>query len=244
MKAKCKSITDITRLVQHTKQVLLGKEDDSYGIAAKFWSAVAYSLFDSIFAAFLVKSAHGVDDLGQSWKDLDPRTKAYNRRDARKNLTLYDNFAVRTPGLRVRPTLTPQQNRAWAGRWYGLWVALDGDKEHAAGSTWDYFKAKGVPTLLGLTHNLKLPILNQTGTLQKSLFPTPLSGGLYVPIDKFQIFRPSSGKLTIGTSRPDITSIHEVRPLWPKSIGPWLVKAVSKGRDAIFKEIPNVLGKI
>lgn len=234
---------DIQKLISHTKRAIAGTEPDKYGIATRFWSAVAHSLFQSIFNAFLVKSNHGVDDLGVSWKDLDPKTKAYGRKDARHYLTLYDNRAVKTPSLRVRPTLPPAVNRAWGGRWLGLYLRFD-NQQLAGGSTWDYFKAKGYPTLMGLTQNLQLPLLNQSGALQQSLFPMPLSGGIYVPFDKNQIFRMERGKLTIGTKRPHIIALDKDRPLWPKSIGPWLSKAVSAGRDAIYEQLPNALAQL
>jgi hypothetical protein len=238
---------DAQKAIEHTKKVIAGLEPDTYGLGLRFWSAVSHSLFTSIFDAFLVKSNHGTDDLGLSWKDLSPEYKAYGRPDARRGLPLYDNRAVRTPSLRVRPTLNPSANRAWGGRWFALYLYLQGEeggKEIAGGNTWDLFKAKGYPTLIGLMGNLKLPLLNRTGILQRSLFPAPLTGGLYIPLDKNQIFKPENGKLTIGTKRPHIGDIDKERPIWPKSIKPWLDKATAAGRDAIVEYLPTLLEQI
>lgn len=239
----------INKTVSHLKGVVTGKEADTFGVGLRFWSAVAHSLFTDIFAAFLVKSQHGTDELGLSWKDLSPEYKAYGRMDARSGFATYDNRAVNTPELRVRPTLPPAANRAWGGRWLGIMMGInafedDNSKRVAGGATWNYFKAKGFPTLKGLTRNLQLPILHKTGTLQSSLFPAPLSGGIYFPLDSNQIFRPGSGTLTIGTKRPHITAIDRDRPLWPKNIRPWLDRALVKGRDVLAEEFPKVLAQM
>lgn len=239
----------VQKLVTHAAKAIAGKESDRYDIAIRFWSAMTYSLFESIFAAFLEKSKHGTDELGDSWKDLTPETKAYNRPDARTGLTLYDNWAVLTPELRVRPTLPPSINRQWGGRWFGIYLHLFGTvgnqgRKVAGGSTWEHFKAMGYPTLIGLTRDMKLPLLNKTGTLQRSLFPSPLSGGIYVPLDTNQIFRPGNGKLQIGTKRPGVTAIDKTRPIWPKNVSKWISKANGAGRDAVYDFLPSVLAKL
>ena len=235
----------IKELVTHTSRAICGTEPDRYRVAERFWSAVAYSLFESIFTAFLTKSRHEVDELGLSWKDLDPKTKAYSRPDARTGLALYDNRAVRHPGLRVRPTLPPGINKQWGGRWLALYMNVFSENGAAAGgSTWDYFKAKGYPTLIGLTRDMKLPILNKTGTLQRSLFPAPLAGGIYVPIDQNQIFRLSGNRLTIGTKRPGVTAIDKERPLWPKDTSRWRARALEAGRDALYEFFPQLLTQL
>lgn len=246
------SFQKITNLVYHTQRAIVGLEPDTHGLGERYWSAVAHSLFSSIFAAFLAKSRHEEDDLGQSWKDHDPKTKAYNRPDARKNLKLYDNRAVRTPSLPVRPTLPPAVNKQWGGRWFGLWLQLtsrhgQGDStagKIAGGSTWEHFKALGYPTLIGLTRNLNLPLLNKTGTLQRSIFPAPLSGGVYIPIDSNQIYRREDGKLTIGTRLSYAVAVDKARPLWPKDIGPWLDQANAAGRDALHQQLEIVLKQL
>lgn len=239
----------VKELVTHTTRAICGLEPDRYRIAERFWSSVAYSLFESIFTAFLTKSRHETDELGQSWKDLDPKTKAYNRPDARSALALYDNRAVRHPHLKVRPTLPPNINKQWGGRWLGIYMNLFGatgeeGKAAAGGSTWDYFKAKGYPTLIGLTHDMRLPILNKTGALQRSLFPAPLSGGFYMPIDPNQIFRIQGSKLSIGTKRPGVSHVDKTRPLWPRDTSKWRAKALEAGRETLYEQIPILLTQL
>jgi hypothetical protein len=242
----------LREIIRHAGRAISGKDPDTHGIAQRYWSAVTYSLFESIFTAFLAKSRHEQDELGQTWTDLAPETKAYGRPDARQHLTLYDNRAVRNPALRVRPTLPPGINRQWGGRWLGLYLQLtskhgEGDsvsKNIAGGNTWEYFKALGYPTLIGLTTNMTLPLMNRTGTLQKSLFPWPLSGGLYVPIDQNQVVRMTPGKLTIGTKLKYAGAADELRPLWPRDISVWLDRANGAGRDAVYEHLPLVIQRI
>ena len=239
---------EIKHLVAYTKRCIAGTVPDHYRVGERFWSAVAYSLFESIFASFLAKSSHKVDELGQSWKDLQPTTKAYNRPDARKGLTLFDNRAVNTPSLRVRPTLPPSVNKAWGGRWLGILLSLEGSSDSAAniagGSTWEYFKALGYPTLIGLTENLKLPILNKTGALQRGLFPAPLKGGMYFPLDPNQVCEIGKGSLTVGVKHTGIEAITKERPLWPKNTGLWMSRALGAGRDAMWEYFPKLLVRL
>ena len=242
------SAREIQHLVRYTAKCIKGSVPDHYKVGQRFWSAVAHSLFESIFTAFMAKSRHERDDLGIRWKDLDPKTKAYSRPDARSGLTLYDNRAVNTPSLRVRPTLPPSVNKAWGGRWLGILMQYnfesDAGKSIAAGSTWEYFKAKGYPTLYGLTYGMKLPILNKTGALQRSLFPAPLRGGIYIPLDPNQICDITPGKLAIGTRRPGVEYIAEKRPLWTKRPRKWISKALDAGREAVWDYFPQLLIKL
>lgn len=236
---------EISHLVRYTAKCIKGTVPDHHRIGERFWSAVAHSLFESIFTAFLAKSRHERDDLGLTWKDLDPKTKAYSRPDARSGLTLYDNRAVHNPSLRVRPTLPPSVNKAWGGRWLGILMSYgietEQGKQQAAGSTWEYFKAKGYPTLYGLTYNMKLPILHKSGSLQRSLFPAPLKGGIYIPLDPNQVCDISRGKLSIGTRRPGVEHVVEKRPLWKKRPRPWIAKALDAGREAVWEHFPQLL---
>ena len=234
----------MSKLANYVRDVLAGKREDEFGIAIRYWSAVAQSLFDSIFLAFVIKSNHGSDNLGNSWKDLSRNTKAYGRKDAREGLTLYDNRAVKTPSLKVRPTLPPNINKQWGGRWFGLFVYMRGDKQGAGASTWEHFKAKGYPTLRGFTRNMKLPILNRTGVLQRSLMPFPLQGGISVPNDPNQIFRYEAGRLEIGSRFPYIETLSKDRPVWPFKMRPWIDKAHEAGRDAMFEYLPTIVEKV
>lgn len=237
---------EINHLVRYTAKCIRGTVPDHYRVGERFWSAVAHSLFESIFSAFIIKSNHGKDELGISWKDLKPETKAYSRSDARSSLTLYDNRAVNTPSLRVRPTLPPAINKAWGGRWLGILMKYnmetEAGKQIAAGSTWEYFKAKGYPTLIGLTKNMKLPILRKTGALQRSLFPAPTKGGIYIPLDPNQICDIGRGTLTVGTRIPYAEAVAEKRPLWKKRASKlWIDRALDAGRDAVWDYFPKLM---
>lgn len=239
---------EIAHLVRYTAKCIKGTVPDHHKVGQRFWSAVARSLFESITTAFIAKSRHERDDLGVMWKDLDPKTKAYGRPDARLGLTLYDNRAVHNPSLLVRPTLPPSVNKAWGGKWLGILmhfgIESEQQKSMAAGATWELFKAKGYPTLIGLTSDMRLPIMRRTGSLQRSLFPAPMKGGIYIPIDPNQICEIGRGKLTLGTKSPGARYSNETRPFWKKRPKKWIDKALDAGREAVWDYFPKLLIKL
>lgn len=233
----------VRRAIQLAYQAISGEAPDRYGIAERFWSAVAHSLFSSIFIAFLAKSRHERDELGFQWIDHKPRTKAYSRPDARRSLSL--------TGPKRRPTLSDSQDRAWRGRFRAIYARLavrmtERDaRAIAAASAWNWVKDHmGAETLLSLTRGMLLPILNRTGTLQRSLFPAPLVRGSYRPIDPNQVYRPAPGSLEIGTRVPYTLAVDRARPVWPKRISLWLARAVQAGRDAVLEYLPEVLQRM
>lgn len=123
-------------------------------------------------------------------------------------------------------------------------MATDSEREAKAGAgaaTWEHFKALGYPTLYGLTKDKKLPLLNKTGVLQKSLFPWPLSGGIYIPYDSNQIFRKTNRGIELGTKFPYVNDLDKDRPIWGKNISPWINKAVNAGVDAVYQHLPQVI---
>ena len=242
----------VKELVAHMVRALGGQDADRWGFRERYWGAYAHSIFSSVFKAFLVKSQHGTDELGNNWEDLKLKTKAYGRMDARSGFQLFDNRAVRHPDLRVRPTLPPNINRQWAGFWLGnfRWYSLNksGKNEYSkrlAGKfAWGYFKSKGYPTLLELTASLDLPILNSTGTLQRSLFPAPLSRGVYFPIDPNQVYKPRGTTLTIGTKVPYAEYVTMKRNIWPDNTSVWHKRASVAARDALYQYFPEVLQRV
>ena len=242
----------VRELALHMARATSGVDPDTYGFGNRYWSAFAHSMFSDIYRAFLIKSEGGTDELGDSWEDLKPETKAYNRPDARVGLQLHDNRAVRHPELKVRPTLDPTANKRWAGFWLSnfKWWSLNktGKNEYSkrlsAKFAWGYFKAHGYPTLLGLTSDLTIPILDKTGVLKRSLFPAPLSAGVYFPIDPNQIYRYSGGRLTIGTKVPYAEYVDMRRKLWPEDTSAWEARAATQARNAIFEYFPEVLKRI
>jgi len=237
------SAKKLTALVKHVQAVILGKEIDKYGFAKRFWGAVAHSMFTSIYDAFLIKSSGGTDELGFKWIDLHPKTKAYSRPDARRGLHL--------PGPKSRPTLTPAQDRAWRGLFVRLWHRLelhmdsDSARDIAAASAWirvkDFY---GATTLIEMLRDAKLPILNKTGALQASLFPAPLANGTYSPINPDQVYRATSGSLTIGSKLPYAAYVDEKRPLWPDKAIVWVDRATAAGRDALHTHLPTVIKQL
>ena len=230
-------------LCEHVYNCIAGREADTYGIAKRFWSAFAYSMFKSIWEAFLDKRDHKRDELGNRWKDLAPSTKAYSRMDARKDLTLQ--------GPKTRPTLTPEQDRVWRGRFYGIYKRLavhmqeKEAKSIASSAAWDYVKKQmGADTLINMLKNKAIPILHRTGALQRSLFPAPLSSGEYTPLDAQQVYQQGRGILTLGTKVPYAADVDKERPLWPEKIPLWMERAIGAGRDAVYEYLPTIIHQI
>jgi hypothetical protein len=231
-------------IVRHMYLAIDGRAGDRYGFSAIFWGAIAHSLYQSIYSAFLVKSSHGTDSLGNYWKDIKPETKAYSRPKARIGLTL--------PGPKYRPTLPPGLDKVWrrvyARNFSRLALVMDEDDARgiAAAKAWNTVKDMGAWTLIGTLGVKQMPLLNRTGRLEESLVPNPLSSGgfgagQYEPANADQIFRIASGSLEIGTKVEYAEAVSVKRPIWPRRIGPWMEQAVEAGRDAIFTHLRIVI---
>lgn len=204
-----------------------GRGPDLHGFARVMRGAIAYSLFSSIHQAFLEKSAHGRDELGFQWIDLKAQTKAYQRMDARKGLSL--------PGPKYRPTLSASQDRVWRGifarvmrrlskrgftsrrersrmsaRTYKQTVKERCNNAAAisAGAAWEFVKEQmGAVTLIGELAAAKIPLLQDTHRLIESLEPAPLnSDGSYSPINTDQVYTTGRGSgLTASVPSPNLT---------------------------------------
>lgn len=229
----------VNDLIDSLGEVLSGDKPDLHGVKEAFWSAFAHSLATSVHKAFLIKSAHGTDELGQKWPDLDPKTKAYSRPEARKGLPL--------PGPKSRPTLTTEQDKEWR-RIYATrlaWLRTQGTeaeaKTHAAAIAWNYVKKElGATTILAFAKDQILLLLQRSGSLEKSLRPGSFSGEKYNPPDG-QIFKIEKSGLTWGSSIEYASRVDKKRPLWPKNIDPWITRAINSGIEAVVIRIKNAL---
>ena len=233
---------------------LVDETNKQPGLVAQFWSHVAYYLFSEIHNAALQKSSGGTDSLGNTWKDIDPKTKAYGRLDLRKGLSL--------PGPKNRPTLSPELDRIWRGIYASKKkqaespqflirefnrlqsqesarlnaISPGNSSEIAAKTAWAILKRKyNAQTLLDLLGNKNASILRQTGRLIESLQPTgdtsPYRAG------KDQIYEAETTSATLGSSVPYASAHDEKRPLWPDDIDEWVQKAVNYAFEKIEKEI-------
>lgn len=230
----------LQRLNRYVRQIF-GVEPDEHNLNSAFFGAFAHTIATKVHEGFVAKSRHEVDELGVKWKDLDPKTKAYSRPDARVDLYL--------PGPKSRPTLKENQDRAWrwqfatALEWYRTQMSEDEAKREAAKLAWAYVKRHlGAQTLLELTASKMLPLLQKTGRLASSLAPGDFDGKDYDPPPE-QVYRRSNSGLTWGSGVEYASRVSEKRPLWADSIDPWIDDALEAGINATVDLIREELAK-
>lgn len=223
-----------------------------------FWSAVIKSMFTSIYLAYNRKVTGASDELGNSWVDLSPYTKAY-KKDRRGRLTRGQRVKLNkttTPGL-----LTPAQYKRWkkdfAESFNQSMTRIKKpspqqmrDSEIAAAKfAWYNAKRKGAETLLDVLGKQQYPIMHETGKLHESFRPGKIranfGGRLAYKPRKDQVARVEDGVATIGTSVPYATLAEgpvgdHHRPLWPENIDTWYEIAIDAGRSAIIKQINEI----
>jgi hypothetical protein len=240
-----KAPAEVANLIESLGDVLAGNKPDPHHIADAFWSAFAHSLAMSVHAAFIAKSQHGKDELGQSWPDLDPKTKAYSRPDARKGLPLYKGKPTEY-GNTHRPTLSPSQDKQWRAIFVSRLAFLrtqmseDAAMRQAAILAWSVLKSRGATTILDYAKNRTVLLLQRSGRLEKSLRPGSISGDLYSPPDG-QVFRRDKNSLTWGTAVEYANRVSVKRPLWPKNIDVWIRRGIDAGVLAIIKKLKESL---
>jgi len=237
---------DVAAIIESLGEILAGRKPDKDGIGAVFWSTFAFSLATSVYKAFTVKSHHGTDELGQSWPDLKPETKAYSRPDARQGLATYKGKP--TPyGNTHRPTLTPKQDKEWRRIFVHYLAHMRTQlseseaRETAAASAWKYVKDKlGAKTILDYTSRQTVLLLQRSGRLEKSLRPGEISGERYSPPPE-QVYHKDQTSLTWGTKVEYATDVDKKRPLWPQNIDPWIKRALDAGIESVIKKLTEVL---
>ena len=71
----------IKGFIKDLPNVLVGIKRDHHGLRREFWSVFAKELYLRISRAYLEKSTGKIDDVGESWEPLSPRTieKRLNR---------------------------------------------------------------------------------------------------------------------------------------------------------------------
>lgn len=156
-----------------------------------------------IRAAFLVKSAGGTDEAGDSWPPVTPATAAYGR--GRES----------SEGRRPSAALTPAQNTRWWQVYRQQLARFRGDRGRAAAFAWTILKREGAVTLIARYGGRGADILKNTGELLASLTPNSQS--------PHAVFRTYPGEVVLGTSRAGAAAHHEGVPgrlprrrLWPE----------------------------
>lgn len=235
-----KSKAKVSKMIRDLPLMLSGKKNDIYGVRNAFWSGFAHSLYVSIFRAYLHKSRLSKDELGNSWPDITPETKAYRR-------------AKKTPGR--LGLLSSSQRKEW-WKIYKKYKAIFLSKKNsqkqakvlAAKKAWVEIKKQGGQTKIARYGNEKFPVLIDKGKLLASLTPGSFNGTQYRPRTRNQVFNITRYGLEMGTRVRYAQDHHQPkrqgfpqRRLWPVNMKPWLQNAMKAGVLAATRRMATKL---
>lgn len=244
--------TQVEQLRRDLPAMIKGRKPDKYRLRHIFWGAYAKSLFESVSLAYAVKSAGGTDDLGNEWPDISPERKAYRR--SKKATDVKEKYKRRLRDKSTLGLLTKTEQQRWSlifGRTYHRLLKKGVDnleaKERAAMKAWYMLKAAGAKTKLAVFGNMDMPIMVDTGRLQKSLLPgkfNPSHG--YSPKNGDQLYKVWKTVVRMGTNVP-YASYHDEgvasvpRPVWPDDMEPWIEKATEDGWNAVYARLLTIM---
>jgi hypothetical protein len=212
---------DVRNVAYKLRAILAGRADDPHRVGYGFLLALGFGALSDIKDAYVTKADGGTDEMGISWPDLTPETKAYGRRfgpgeqsrlKGAAGLGRQNRFA---PGQNTG-LLTAEQLKKWkrlfAQALNRLRVSLPEKeaKERAAQIAWAQLKREGAQTKLQVYGSRKVQVLRDTGVLLNSLSPGVLSG--QPPFMTYtkpsgdggdqQEFEVSPGRVSVGTNVP------------------------------------------
>lgn len=212
---------DIRNLAIRLRDILSGRAPDRSGIASGFLLCLGFGALSDIKDAYVTKADGGTDEMGISWPDLSPKTKAYGRRFGPGEQSSLKQAAGVGRGARFAPgnnvgLLTAEQLKMWkkifARTLARLRLSLPEDeaKARAAQIAWATLKRDyGARTKLDVYGNRKVQILRDTGVLLNSLSPGILTGGPApsyskptAPGGSEQVFEQHPGSIIVGTNVP------------------------------------------
>lgn len=222
---------DLVDRLRGLPSMLAGRTPDPDGTVRGLLLALGLQALSLIKGAFIVKSRGGTDEAGITWKKLDPKYVAYQRRHPGR------------PRGGPRPTLNAAQDRQWRAIYATMSRRLiaEGMEAKSAGAqaaaaAWAHAKANGATTLLERYGNAPVEILRDTGLLLNTL--SPGSG------HPDQILRPGPGKVTVGSNLKKAGRLHKDRPLWPEELPPaWETRLADTLGDGIKLVIGGLLGR-
>jgi hypothetical protein len=234
----------VRRMIALIPSIIRGTEKDKHGLHNRFWGAVALSMFESMSKAFDKKSQQGADDLGLTWHDITPHTKAYSRKLTTGDAPgLRSNFSNKnTIGL-----LSPKQYKQWKGIFAAVFMRQKdklGETEakiYAGKVAWTKMKERGASTKIDVLGNRNLLVMRNTEKLYRSFLPGKLSSKSYRKYNKDQVYIVKKGQITVGTSVEYASDVFDLRPLWAGDITPWIKKAAKAGKDRIVAHLKEVL---
>ncbi len=212
---------DVIRLAYRLRDILVGRQQDSHQVREGFLLSLGFAALSDIKDAYVTKADGGTDEMGVSWPDLSPKTKAYSRRfGPREQATL-----KKAAGLGRGHAFAPGGNRglltkAQLERWkqifarnfnrLSLSLPVKEAKARAAQIAWAVIKREGAQTKLEVYGSRKVQILRDTGVMLNSLSPGVLSGtppamAYSKPSgeggDK-QVFDAQGARIIVGTNDP------------------------------------------
>ena len=239
------SSKEVKKIIASIPSIIAGNEKDPLGLHNRFWGAVALSMYESLNKAFERKAQGQQDDLGNTWDDILPHTKAYSRKPQTGDLSRSQRRGysdTSTIGL-----LTPNQYKKWKkifGHIYHKEKERLGENEAkklAGQIAWTRLKQEGADTKIRALGNRKLLILRDTDKLYRSFLPGKLTARSYRKYNRDQIYVVEKGKITIGTKVEYASEVFEDRPLWHGDIGPWIKKASRAGISRITLYLKETL---
>lgn len=248
VKTKLK-LSELTRLLKDFPNIIAGKKNDIRGIRKAYWSGFANSMFHDIQVAFDLKADLQTDELGDSWQDLSPITKAYSRRAREGDLTAAEKNNLRN--YRTKGLLSSEQTKIWRGFFnrQRLKLLREGSPPNVAANVaavqaWAFIKTQGGVTKMQKLGFRKLQVLKDYKRLYKSLSQGTFNGTDYKPPNNTQIFRITRNGLVIGTKDKKAAYHHKGIPgrlpqrrLWPENISEWTARASIAGNKAAIEKL-------
>jgi len=236
----------VKEVIRKVPAIIRGEErKDPLGLHNKFWAAVAHSMFTSLSEAFEVKAQGGQDELGNSWHDIQPETKAYHRSVHTGDLSRSQSRAMKNPN--TLGMLTPAQYRKWRRIFGSIYhqeknkVGEEEARKLAGQVAWARLKREGADTKIRVLGNRDLLIMRDTDRLFRSFLPGKVTKNSYRKYNRDQIYEVRKGEVTLGTSVDYASEVFDDRPLWAGDLSPWIKRASAAGVKHITDYIERVM---
>lgn len=245
--------SELKRVLRDFPLIIAGKKQDIRGIRRAYWSGFANSMFHDIQVAFDLKANLQADELGDTWPDLSPTTKAYSRPARQGDLTEQEKRNLRN--YRTKGLLDAQQTRIWKGFFNRQRMKLLREgaappvaTNIAAVQAWAFIKSQGGSTKMDRLGFRKLQVLKDFKKLYKSLSQGTFNGYEYKPPNNVQIFKITRTGLELGTRDKKASYHHHGIPnklpqrrLWPKNLSIWTNRASIAGNKAAIEQLVRTI---
>jgi hypothetical protein len=206
---------------------------------------VAHHLVTKIHRAYVVKSEGRTDELGNRWTNLKRSTIAS------RPITAGDRKGI--PRNRTHGLLSPQQDKQWRAIFRNRLIYLmahgvppETAKIKAAQAAWAIMKSKGAVTRLQKLGGRKVPIMIDSGRLERSLRPGRLTRWSYAPYNRDQQVEASPTEIRIRSLVPYAEHASKKRPIIPSARKMaahqrWVPLGLAKGARAVVDHLASQL---